>query len=121
MASHNELGKLGENIAQRYLLEHGYAILETSWRIGRVEADIIAYYEGQIIFVEVKTRSSDKVTSPEDAVNLRKQRTYIRLANAYVLQKRREEEVRFDIMSIIVRGIDDVEIRHFKNAYTTVG
>lgn len=121
MARHNELGKLGEEAAKQYLLSQGYAILQTNFRVGRKEADIIAYQDGVIVFVEVKTRSSDEIVAPESAVDRSKQQSYVRLANAYVLQNHREEEVRFDIIAILVNDMDDVKIKHIPNAFTTIG
>ena len=121
MAVHNEIGQRGEDIARQYLTSKGYAILHTNWRIGRNEADIIAYQDGLLVFVEVKTRSSDNVTQPEDAVDLKKQRNYIRLANAYVLQHHCEEEVRFDIVTVVIHSTDNAEIKHIPNAYNTIG
>lgn len=121
MAKTNELGKLGESLAQQYLIEKGYAILATNWRIGRNEADIIAYFEGLIVFVEVKTRTASDISKPEDAVTLSKQKAYIKLANAYVIENNRPEEVRFDIITVTHHTLSDIRINHFINAFTTVG
>lgn len=121
MKTTNDLGKTGEQIAIQYLVEQGYAILDTNWRVGKVEADIIAHKEGWIVFVEVKTRTDNRLSRPEEAVNSKKQKAYIRLANAYILQKQLAEEVRFDIIAIVIRSLSDIEIQHIPNAYTTVG
>lgn len=118
MALHNDIGSIGENIAQQWLVEHGFAILATSYRYGRAEADIIAYQEGLIVFCEVKTRTSTLVGAPEDAVDRRKQRAYIRLANAYVVENHREEEVRFDIITVVIRALDDIEVSHMPAAFS---
>ena len=56
MAAHNELGKWGEEMAARYLLDNGYAIIERDWRYQRRDLDIIASKDGILIIVEVKTR-----------------------------------------------------------------
>ena len=120
MPTTKEIGNIGEAMAQRYLIEQGYAILHTNWRKGRHEADIIAYKEGLIVFVEVKTRSSLEYGNPEDFVNRDKQRIYVRLANAYVLEHRRTEEVRFDIIAI-ENSEDSVRIRHIPGAFSAVG
>lgn len=116
MAVHNEIGKLGESLASEYLKQNGYAILETNWRLGRHEADIIAYKEGIIVMVEVKTRTTQGHGEPEDFVGYSKQKSYIKLANAYVRSYWRDEEVRFDIISVYISR-DNFEIKHFKNAF----
>lgn len=120
MAEHNDLGKLGERMAIEYLEKHGYAILDTNWRCGHNEVDIIAYMEGLIVFVEVKTRTSTVFGNPEDAVDAQKQRIYLRMANKYVVQKKRTEEVRFDIISIVYHNLSDVKLTHIKNAFNTI-
>ena len=56
MAEHNELGKLGEELAVDFLIEKGYEILETNWRFQKAEVDIIAQKENILAVVEVKTK-----------------------------------------------------------------
>ena len=48
MATHNDTGKLGETLAQEYLVSQGFAIVATNWHRGKFEIDIIAYREGLI-------------------------------------------------------------------------
>lgn len=120
MAQAHISGQQGEAMAQKYLLEHGYAILETNWKCGKNEADIIAYHEGVIVFVEVKTRAFGGLASPEEAVDRKKRQIYIKLANAYVLANQREEEVRFDIIAIEL-GPQGYEIRHIPDAFNAIG
>ena len=93
MAEHNDTGMQGEALARRHLEEQGFAIMETNWRRGKYEVDIIAYREGLIVFAEVKTRNSTDYGNPEEFVDRKKQKAYIRLADAYVTKHRREEEV----------------------------
>jgi len=120
MAKHNSTGKEGETYARKYLEENEYLILETNWRFGHLEADIIAYKDNRIVFIEVKTRGTDAYGAPEQFVDRKKQKAYIRLANAYILLNRRTEEARFDIISIVNKP-EGAEIKHFINAYTTIG
>lgn len=120
MAIHNITGKEGEELARRYLEANDYLILETNWRIGHLEADIIAYKDNRIVFVEVKTRSSDIYGSPEEFVDYKKRKAYISLANAYIIQKKRMEEARFDIISVLMKN-GKPQISHIINAFTTVG
>ena len=119
MAQHNKLGKWGEEYAVNFLLNKGYDILERDWRIGHRDIDIIARApEGNIIvFVEVKTRTSDVVTDPRDAVDLRKIRNIGVAANAYVKQHNVVDLLRFDIISIVGNNDDNADITHIEDAF----
>ena len=119
MAQHNQLGKWGEEYAVNFLLNKGYDILERDWRIGHRDIDIIARApEGNIIvFVEVKTRTSDVVTDPRDAVDLRKIRNIGFAANAYVKQHNVVDLLRFDIISIVGNNDANADITHIEDAF----
>ncbi|MBN1199497.1 MAG: YraN family protein [Bacteroidales bacterium] len=116
MAAIHELGKQGEELAARYLTKKGYKILETNWHFGRNELDLIAEDGDILVVVEVKTRQSNVMGDPEMAVTWEKQRAIIRSANAYVRWKRRATEVRFDILSVLIRG-EKVKINHIPDAF----
>ena len=102
MAKHNELGKRGEEIAYLQLLQQGYTIRERNWRFRKDEIDLIAEKEGKIIVVEVKTRSSDEVEDPEEAVTMKKQRFLIRAADAYITENEIRMETQFDVVTILL-------------------
>ena len=68
MADHNDLGKLGEELAVNYLTGKGYEILERNWRNIHKEIDIIAKDGKFLVIVEVKTRKSDEYGAPDLAV-----------------------------------------------------
>ncbi|MCQ2281501.1 MAG: YraN family protein [Bacteroidales bacterium] len=116
MGKHNDIGREGEFLAQQYLLSHGFAILDTNLRKGKFEVDIVAYREGLIVFVEVKTRSRLDYGNPEEFVDISKQKAYFRMANAYVLEYNRDEEVRFDIISVEMNS-EGYNINHIENAF----
>ncbi len=116
MAEHNDLGKKGEEIALRFLKEKKYGILETNWRLGKNEIDIIARDGRFIVVVEVKTRQSDYFGEPENAVTRDKQRLLVRGANAYMKKKNLWDEVRFDIVSIVIKGSKE-QIVHIQDAF----
>ena len=117
MAWHNDIGKTGEAIAVKHLQDNGYVVLETNWRSGKLEADIIAYKDGFIVFVEVKTRSYSYHGDPQEFVDLKKQKAYISLANTYVQLNRRTEEVRFDIIAIEI-STSGCLINHIEDAFS---
>jgi putative endonuclease len=116
MAEHNELGKQGEEIATTYLLKQGYKILDLNWRAGRNEIDIIARDKDFLVVIEVKSRSSDTFTEPEEAVTREKQQALIRAANAYIYRKNINLETRFDIISII-HNKNETRVNHLKDAF----
>lgn len=116
MASHNELGKWGEHQAQRYLLLHGYHILDVDWHLGHRDLDIVAEKLGFIIFVEVKTRSTDQFMTPEEAVNKEKIRNLLTSANAYLNKYKIDKPCQFDIIAI-VGNPENFHIEHHKDAF----
>lgn len=79
------LGKKGELLAKDYLEKKGYTILAQNFRTRYGEIDIIAKFKGEIIFFEVKTRSSTEHGLPCEAVNKLKQRKIRGVANYYLL------------------------------------
>ena len=119
MARHNELGKWGEQYAADYLQSIGYDIIERDWRFGHRDIDIIARTgDGTtVVFVEVKTRTSDVVTKPDDAVDIKKIRNIGYAANNYIKTKGIVDEVRFDIISIIGNNKENAQLEHIIEAF----
>jgi len=76
MASHNELGKEGEELAAKWLSEHGYTILHANWRHSHYEIDIVATKGKFLHFVEVKARKASPFGYPEDSVTKKKFKIY---------------------------------------------
>ena len=116
MAEHNETGKAGEEIAVGYLRSKGYTILETNWRWGKNEIDIIAEEKDFLVIVEVKTRHSTDFGEPETFVTMQKQKLLIRAANSYINRHSVKKETRFDIVSIVLKG-KNPEINHIPDAF----
>lgn len=116
MAEHNQTGISGEELACRYLEEHGYEILERNWRFGHEEIDIIARKENILVIAEVKTRRSNYFGEPEEFVDRQKQKHLIKTANAYIERNNLNLEVRFDIISVIISG-QKQKIYHIEDAF----
>ncbi len=119
MATHNELGNIGEQIASDFLKEKGYRIRAQKYRFQKMEIDIIAENEEFILFVEVKTRSDDRLSKPEDSVHSKKRKNIIETANHYLESHGIEKEARFDIVSIIIQG-NKKSIRHIEDAFNAI-
>ena len=116
MADHNELGKLGEELAVEFLQKEGYTILETNWTFQKAEVDIIAQKENILAIVEVKTRSSLEFGLPQDFVKPKKIQLLVKAVNEYVIAKDLDIEVRFDIIAIHKEGKSFV-IEHLVDAF----
>jgi len=100
MAEHNELGKLGEQKAVKFLQDKGYTILETNWTFQKAEIDILAQKEDTLAVVEVKTRSSLEFGLPQDFVNPKKIQLLVKAVGAFVNKRNLDLNVRFDIIAI---------------------
>lgn len=119
MAQHNELGKQGETMAVDYLKKQGYTIVDVDWRYGHCDIDIVALTPDGLttVFVEVKTRSDDDWSQPWEAVDRKKIRHIANSANNYVKLNGVENELRFDIVSIVGTTPANMQIEHIDDAY----
>ena len=117
MATHNDLGRRGEAIAADYLIAKGYELLEENWIHGKAEVDLIAYSNGQLIFVEVKTRSSVAFGQPEDFVDEAKQQQMATAAEEYIELMDHEGEIRFDVVAVLFNAQNKYTINHIEDAF----
>ncbi|MBX7050753.1 MAG: YraN family protein [Flavobacteriales bacterium] len=109
-------GDIGEELAAKYLLEHGYMITHTKWKYERFELDLIAEKGDFIVFVEVKLRYSRVYGEPWEAVNKTKQKKIMISADAFIRNTKCMKEPRFDIISIIQEN-RKTEILHLEGAF----
>ncbi len=115
--SHNkDLGNKGEEIAVTFLKKKGYTILDRNWIFDHKEIDIIALKNGIVVFVEVKTRSTDFFGEPFEFVDEKKQRFLIEAASNYLIENEIDLPVRFDVVSIIHNG-KFTKVQHIENAF----
>ena len=116
MAEHNLLGDKGETIAREFLEKLGYQIIATNWRERKFEIDLIAIDNNEIVFVEVKTRSTNFFENPEEAVTYKKQKHLINGADFFIQENEIDLECRFDVIAIVLAK-KSLDIKHFKNAF----
>lgn len=116
MAEHNALGKLGEEMAAKFLLDKGYDILETNWFFQKAEVDILARKQNELAVIEVKTRTGIDFGLPQDFVKPKKIRLLVKAVDAYVNDHNLDVAVRFDIIAII-KDDKGFHIKHLKNAF----
>ena len=103
MASHLEIGRQGEKLAEVYLAEQGYTILHRNWRYGKYEVDLIATKNEMLRFIEVKFRSSSQFGPPEFAVNKKKIRDLLQAIEQFLFLYPQYTDFRLDVLSITQR------------------
>jgi putative endonuclease len=116
-AARQAFGKLGERIAERWLRQRGWYVVERRFRNGRRDIDLVVRREGTVAFVEVKARKGDEFGGPVEAVHWRKQRELRRSAQVWIDRHGQSAETyRFDIVGVLVSG-DRVRVRHIADAF----
>lgn len=111
-------GQEGEELAARYLEEQGYKILERNYRCALGEIDIIACDNEDLVFIEVKTRTSRAFGYPQESITRSKQFRLKKIALKYLAEKRPlYRNYRFDVVSILMRNgkIDSIDV--IRNAF----
>jgi putative endonuclease len=111
MATKDEIGRHGEDVAARALDDLGWEILDRNWRCPRGEIDIVALDGDEAVIVEVKTRRSREFGSPAEAVTRAKLARLRRLAAMWLSgQERRFAGVRVDVIAVEIRsGVASIE------------
>jgi putative endonuclease len=113
---HNQsVGKWGEEAVAAYLAERGYEIIARNAWTPYGEIDIVARQADITIFVEVKTRTSNKMGLPEDSVNLRKQQHMLACAEHYAAQNA-IDHWQIDVVAVEGKIGFKPTITHFENA-----
>lgn len=114
--SNISIGKKGEEIACRYLLNKGYKILETNKRFSRLcEIDIIALDKKVLVFVEVKTRKTNICGSPAEAITKIKYQHIKTGLYSYIREHPEYKNYRIDAVAITLNP--ELTIQHLKNIY----
>ena len=107
------LGKAGEKLVEKYLIQKGAKILKRNYITPFGEADLIATLGDEVLFVEVKTRASNTFGAPKDAVTKQKRDRYVRIAKYYGAVHGGEPNARFDVAEVF----DDGRIDYIENAF----
>lgn len=116
-----EIGKVGEDISIKYLIEKNYEIIERNFSCKQGEIDIIAKDRSkkEIAFIEVKTRTNKKYGNPSESVNENKQKHIYKSAEYYTYKYNLyNKAIRFDIIEININLMErKININHIKNAF----
>lgn len=108
-----KIGNAGEDLACRYLEKRGYKILERNKHYSRFcEIDIIAEYKTTLVFVEVKTRTTNDFGSPFEAITKSKYEN-IKKGIQFYLQEHKFQKHRIDVIGITLKP--ELKIEHLKN------
>jgi putative endonuclease len=118
-------GKIGEEIATRFLIKKGYEILELNYRKFHGEIDIIAKDLDEVVFVEVKTVTRESFEGvpretyrPEDNMHKSKLKTVSRTAELYMIDKGLDSEWRIDSIAVeMEKSSKKAKVRHLKAVY----
>ena len=112
-----ETGDIGEAYAASMLEEKGYEILERNWRYRRLELDIIAMQGEVMVFVEVRTRAAKSFYKPERSVTKDKWQNLAFCAGRYMEHSGHDWEIRFDLVSVILRPNGTASLKHYEDAF----
>jgi putative endonuclease len=115
---HLRRGELGERAAKKHLRKLGLKFLTANFRSDRGEIDLVFRDDDCLVFVEVKSRSSEDWTRPAAAVDRRKRRLLSQTALDYLkLLKHPQVKIRFDIVEVLLAGGEVREVRHLPNTF----
>ena len=118
MAAKDALGRRGEAIAARHLVQAGLTIVERNWRCTEGEIDLVARDRDCLVFVEVKTRSSVAYGHPLEAITPRKLARLRRLAGAWCLAHPEERgNVRIDAVAVVAPRAGEIEVEHLAGVF----
>jgi len=114
-----DIGSLGEDLAESYIKNHGYIIIERNFRCKIGEIDIIGKDKEHIAFIEVKARYNDDYGRPAEAVNFYKQNKLYKAAEFYIMKnKLNNYNFRFDVIEVLLKlESNRYELRLIKNAF----
>lgn len=107
-------GRYGENIAKEYLLKKGYVFIEANFENKIGEIDLVMSDHDWLVFIEVKYKSDDRLGIPEEMINRNKICQVKRVAESYLVEKKRETKIfeKYRIDAVCILGN---EIRHYEN------
>ncbi len=116
MSQHNEVGKIGEELAREFLEKNGYKIIEQNYKTKYAEIDLVAQSKKYLVFVEVRTKIGENFGTPEDTINKNKLRKVLQNAKAYSAIKKWDGPARIDAICIVLNSdYSVVRLTHHEN------
>lgn len=119
MNYNSKVGQFGEKLAEKYLADKGYRMIDRNLKLGYQEIDLIAKISGQVIFIEVKTRTNDFFGQADEAITSTKIKKLKKARNQYLaVNKVDPEKSRFDLVAInIDKKRKIAKIKHYKDIF----
>ncbi|MCD8193786.1 MAG: YraN family protein [Tannerellaceae bacterium] len=117
MEEEDNIGKAGELYAKEYLLAKGFRVLHTNWRWRRLELDIVAATDQELVVMEVKTRSAGYLLAPEKAIDRKKINRIVKATDVYIRYFNIDLSVRFDVIIVVARQGGRYELEHIEDAF----
>jgi len=119
MNYNQKVGKFGEDLAVKYLLKNKYKIIDRNIKISYKELDIIAKLKEKIIFVEVKTRTSQKFGFADENISSKKLHYLKKAINMYLNNKDLDpDNIRLDLIAIDIDKVKKTaKIKHYKDLF----
>lgn len=118
MATKDELGRRGEDLAVDYLRGTGLVVLSRNWRCRDGEIDVVATDSRQLVVCEVKTRSGTGFGEPAESVSRQKAARIRRVTQAWLAAHQvRWCEIRFDVVAIVAPPGGEVILQHYESAF----
>ena len=99
------------------MIQKGFRLVETNWRFGKYEIDLIIKDKYELVIVEVKTRSYAIFEPPEESITFQKIRFLVDAAEQYIIENNIDAEIRFDVVSIKWFSDEKWEIEHIQDAF----
>lgn len=116
MSQHNEIGKIGEEIAKKFLEKQGYKIIEQNYKTKYAEIDLVAKNKKCLIFIEVRTKKGENFGTPEETINKKKMRKLWGNAMAYAAIKKWSGSFRIDAVCVVLKPDYTVErLNHYES------
>lgn len=119
MSGSFDFGREAEDFAVEFFVQKGYQILARNYFYKKAEIDLIAKKDNLILIIEVKARSSYKVSLPENSVTIKKKKLIISATNDFILKNNIDAEVRFDILALLKRN-GKWETNHIQDAFSAI-
>lgn len=112
----NNLGRIGEDIASQYLIDHNFTIIDRNFRSKFGEIDIIAQKGNTLFFIEVKTRSNLKKGMPYEAIHKHKIHQ-LKKASTYFLMQNNYKNLKYSLsaFSILFTNLNDYKLHFFES------
>jgi putative endonuclease len=109
-------GKIGENVARKYLQKNRYKIIEQNYKTKYAEIDLVAKKKNEMIFVEVRTKKGESFGAPEETINKKKLRKLWGNAKAYTVWKKWQGPYRVDAICIVLKPNGKIDrLNHYQN------